>query len=102
MASEILDVVPVALETASGVIARHATRVASSSGSLTATAEMSGVAAAAAVHGAFHGYCAAFSVRLSSASAALVGAARSFTAMEDTNRAELASITPGDMPVLGV
>lgn len=101
MASEILDVVPVALETASGVIARHATRVASSSGSLTATAEMSGVAAAA-VHGAFHGYCAAFSVRLSSASAALVGAARSFTAMEDTNRAELASITPGDMPVLGV
>lgn len=94
MASETLDVVPVALRAASGAIARHAAQVASSSGSLTGSAEMSGVAAAT-VHSAFNGYCVAFSQRLSSASAALVDAAGSFTAMEDTNRAALASIAPG-------
>jgi hypothetical protein len=54
---------------------------------------MAGVAAAA-FGGAFGGYCGEFSQRLSVASAALVGAASAFTAMEDANRAALVAVAP--------
>ena len=93
MACDTLKVLPLALQAASGIIAGHAAQVAPTSGSLGGTAESSGVAAAA-MHGAFNGYRAAFAQRLESASAALVAAAGSFTATEDTNSRLLASIAP--------
>jgi hypothetical protein len=93
MASEMLDVIPVALRTASGVISGHSARLASTSGSLSESAEISG-AAAIALHCAFDEYCAEFSQRLSSMSAALVGVAGSFTEMEDHNSRTFASIAP--------
>ncbi|SON59257.1 hypothetical protein MSIMFI_00739 [Mycobacterium simulans] len=90
MNSKNLDVVPAALRAASGVVAGHA-QLASSAGSGETSTETAGVAAAG-FGSAFGGYCDQFSYRLSVASAALVGAAGAFTAMEDANRAALASI----------
>lgn len=94
MTREMLKLVPVALRAASGVIAGHAAQVATAAGSVNGTAELSGVAAAA-LHGAFDGYCGEFSQRLSSVSAALVGATDSYTAMEETNSHKFEAITPG-------
>jgi hypothetical protein len=88
-----LKVLPPALQAASGVIAGYAAEVALQPGPRAESAEICG-AGAAALDGAFEGYCAAFSQRLSSASAALMAAAHSFTAMDDTNSAALASIAP--------
>ncbi|MDI3315001.1 MAG: hypothetical protein QJR12_12260 [Mycobacterium sp.] len=94
-----LEVLPPGLQDASGIIAGHGARVVSAAGSLSGSAELSG-AAAAAVHGAFDGFCAAFAQRLSLASTALLGAAGSFTAMEHTSTQMLASVAPvGDAPV---
>jgi hypothetical protein len=99
MTSDELEINPAALRGASRIIAEHAAQVASAAGSLSGSAELSG-AAAAAMHDAFNGYCAAFAQRLSTASTALLGAAASFTAMEDTNSQMLASIASGgDAPV---
>lgn len=99
MAADTLKVLPAALRAASGTIAGQAAEVASSSETSSGSAELSGVAAAS-VHAAFTGFCGAFSQRLSSASAALVGDAGAFTAMEGANRAALGSIAPaGDGPV---
>lgn len=95
MADDSLKVLPVALHAASGIIAGHAARVASSPGGSVRSAEESGVAAGA-INAAFHGFCAAFSQRLSSTSTALVDVAGSFSATEDTNRQALASIAGGD------
>jgi hypothetical protein len=95
MASDELEVTPTGLRGGSGIIAGHAGQVLSAAGSLTGSAELSGVAAGA-VHGAFDDYCAAFSQRLSSASAALMATASLFTAMENTNSQALASIAPGE------
>jgi hypothetical protein len=89
----LLRVLPPALRAASGVIAGHAAQVILPRGPRAESAEICGVGAAA-VDSAFEGYCAAFSQRLSSASAALVAAACSFTGMEDGNSAALASIAP--------
>jgi hypothetical protein len=88
-----LHVVPLALRAASGIVAEHGGQLALSMGSGATSAEISGVAAAG-FGGALGGYCGEFSQRLSVASAALMGAAGSFTAMEDTNGAALASIAP--------
>jgi hypothetical protein len=93
VATEKLDVIPMALRAASGAIAGHSARVASGAGSLSESAEMSGVAAAA-LHSAFDEYCAEFSNRLSSVSAALVRAAGSFTEMEGINSQSFLSIVP--------
>ncbi|BCO33750.1 hypothetical protein BMW24_021085 [Mycobacterium heckeshornense] len=90
---DVLEVLPPGLQGASGIIAAHGARVVSAAGSLSGSAELSG-AAAAAVHGAFEGFCAAFAQRLSSASTALLEAASMFTAMEDTNTQRLGSIAP--------
>ncbi|BBU20219.1 hypothetical protein [Mycobacterium xenopi] len=89
-----LRVLPPALRGASGIVSGHAGQVASAAGSLTESGELAG-AAAASMHGAFDGYCAAFAQRLRTASTALVGAAGLFTVMEDTNSQVLASIAPG-------
>jgi hypothetical protein len=89
-----LRVVPDALRAASATIAAHAAHVTAAAGSLSGSAEMSGVAAMT-LHGAFGDYCGECSQRLSSVSAALVGAADSYTAMEQANRHTLASIAPG-------
>ncbi|HYB35616.1 MAG TPA: hypothetical protein VEF72_07455 [Mycobacterium sp.] len=99
MATGTLDVPPSALRAASLVIAGHAARVAAPSAPATESAEMSGVVAAA-FGSALDGYCAAFGRRLSSVSAALVGAAGSFTAMEDVNSQALASIARATRPDL--
>jgi hypothetical protein len=88
-----LHVVPAALRAASGIVAEHGGQLAFPAGSEGTSAEISGVAAAA-FGGALGGYCDEFSQRLSVASAALMGAAGSFTAMEDINRTALASIAP--------
>jgi hypothetical protein len=88
-----LEVLPAALRAASEAIAGHAAEVAAPYAQPAASVEMSGVAAVA-MHGAFSGFCGAFSQRLSAASAALAGDAGTFTAMEDANRAALASIAP--------
>jgi hypothetical protein len=89
-----LKVLPSALRAASGVIAGYVAQVTSPPGPGTGSAELCG-AGAAAVNSAFDAYCAAFSQRLSSASAALEAAAHSFTAMEDANSAALASVASG-------
>jgi hypothetical protein len=89
-----LKVVPFSLRAASATIAGHAAHVASAAGDLTGSSEMSGLAAAA-LHGAFGDYCGQYSQRLSSVSAALVGAADLYTATEQANRHKLASIAPG-------
>ena len=89
--SETLDVVAVALLAASGIISGHAAQVVSSVGSLSGSAELSGVAAAA-MHAALGEYCGAFGQRLSSASAALTVASGAFVAMDDDNSAALASV----------
>jgi hypothetical protein len=96
MASKNLDVLPAALRAASEVVAGHAVQVESSAaGSSNGPAEMSSVAAVA-LQSALDGYRGAFSQRLSTTSAALVSAADSFAAMEDTNSAMLASVAPGE------
>lgn len=94
MASDELEVTPAGLWGASGIIAAHGGQVASAAGSLRESAELSG-AAAGAVHGAFDGYCLAFSQRLTSASAALAETASVFTAMDKTNSQMLAFGAPG-------
>lgn len=99
MASDMLEVLPAALQAASGTLAGHAAEVVPPGAPPTGSAEASGMAAAA-VHTAFTGYCGAFSQRLSSASAALVRDAGAFTATEGANRTALASVEDG--PVQGV
>ncbi len=47
------------------------------------------------MHGAFDGYCQAFSQRLSTVSAALVEKASAFAAGDDANRQMLACIASG-------
>lgn len=93
MASGMLDVALPALRAASAIIAGHGARVTLPSGPAAASAETSGVAAAA-FDGAFEGFSAALSQRLALMSAALAGAADSFTAMEDANSRALASVAP--------
>lgn len=94
MASGEIEVTPAGLRGASGIVAGHAAQIISAPGSLSGSAELSGVAAGA-MHGAFDGYCQAFSQRLSAMSASLVETASSFSAREDANRQMLAGIEPG-------
>jgi hypothetical protein len=96
----LLRVLPSALQAASGVIAGYAAQVALPPGPRAESAEICGVGVAA-VDSAFEGYRAAFSQRLSSASAALVAAACSFTGMEDGNSVALASVAPVGMVAHG-
>lgn len=93
MAAEILKVVPLALQGSSRVIGGQAAPLVSPSGGLTDSTETSGLAGAA-VDRALDGYCAAFAARLSAVAGALVTAADSYTATEDSNSAELASVAP--------
>lgn len=93
MESMNLRVVPVALRTASGVVAGHGVQFALPAGTAGTPAENAGVAAAA-FGGALGGHCGAFSQRLSVAPAALMAAAGALSAMEDANSEALASIAP--------
>ncbi len=91
---ELLEVTPAGLRGASGIVAGHGAQVLSAPGFLSGSAELSGVAAGA-MHGAFDGYCQAFSQRLSTVSAALVEKASAFAAGDDANRQMLACIASG-------
>jgi hypothetical protein len=102
MATGELELTPAGLRGASGIITGHAAQVRSAPGSLGGSAELSGVAAGA-MHGAFDGYCQAFSQRLSTVSAALVETASSFADRDYANCQVLACIAPGeDAAVSGV
>jgi hypothetical protein len=92
-----LEVVPVSLRAASATIAGQAAEVVSAAGNLTGSPEMSGLAGAA-LHGAFGDYCGRYSQRLSLVSAALQGAADSYTATEQANRRKLTSLSPEMQP----
>lgn len=85
---------PTGLWTASAVLADQAGQPGSHSGSASSAAEMSG-RAAAVLNRAVDGYCAAWSGRLSSVSAALETSAGRCTSMDTVSGAALAAIRPG-------
>jgi hypothetical protein len=93
MADESLEVAPLALQGASGVIEGHAAPLVSRSSGLGGSAETSGLAGVA-VDRAVDGYCAAFAQRLSTVAAGLAGAAGAYSATEATNSQALASVAP--------
>jgi hypothetical protein len=96
MTDQQLAVAPAGLWAASTVLAGQAGQPESPPGNAGSGAEMSG-RAAAALHRAIDGYCAAWSGRLSLVSAALEDAGSCYAATDTASGAALAAIAPAGL-----